>query len=93
MERLTKTSENGNFYLPSDTLHPAAEGFSGPAADRLAAYEALHEKLLHEQPQLAAQLEALRSAGKKNSLQFKELFTKKMVNSNILLIFQMNGLG
>lgn len=92
MERLSIPSDTGEgHYLPAETLQKTEEGYTGEAAERLAAFENYYESLAAAQPKLAEELETLRAAGKKNSTRFKELLGKKMMESNILLTLQIYG--
>ena len=91
MQRLTKQIEN-RFYLPVEYLQQDEQGYSGKAIEKLAALENLHEKLLLEQSEFSTKLEQLRQEGKKNSVQFRELMGKKLMNSHVLTLFELYGL-
>ena len=91
MERFTKI-ENGVYSLDASVIRMENGAYTGPAVERLALYEALHESLLVEQERIAAKLEPLRAAGKTNSYQFKELMGKKLMNAHTLSLLQAHGI-
>ena len=87
--RSTKKREDGHGYLlEKGLLADFGEGFAGPAADRLARFESLYERLLTRQDEITAKLEELRAADKKNSVKFKELLGEKLMNNNTLILFK-----
>ena len=91
MARLTKQTPAGA-WLPADALAPEDGGYTGPAAERLSAFEDYLESLRAEQELLSEKLEKLRAAGKKQTAQFREAMGEKLVGSNALLMLKMRGL-
>lgn len=92
MERITHEAGN-TALIPECALTQSAGGYTGAAADKLAAYETLQENILRQQDEYAAELAKLRNEGKKNSVKFRELLGKKLMNSHMLTMFQLHGLG
>ena len=62
------------------------------ALRRLAKYEEAHEALGREQESVAAQLSALRAAGKEKTARYRELFSRKLQNAYALAFFEKRGL-
>ena len=91
MERLTKKSPEGCWYVPG-APQQLAEGYGGRAVERLAALENVYEGLLQTQQQIAAELQELRAAGKIKTLRFKELMASKLTNQNTISLFESQGL-
>lgn len=92
MNRMTEKTEHDRYVISADSIQATPLGFTGPAVDRLAVFEDIYQDLLEQQQQISASLEALRQAGKKNSVQFRELMGKKLMNTNTLSLFQARGL-
>ncbi|MFV0401079.1 MAG: hypothetical protein ACK5LX_10730 [Oscillospiraceae bacterium] len=88
MERLTVKTEQG-YLIAEDGIVATNEGWSGAAADKLGGLEDLHEELKAKQEELSAELELLRKARKTKTVQFRELLSKKMMNSHALLQLDM----
>lgn len=93
MKRLTAQEEGAAPRIIEEALHKGTEGYEGEAADRLAAFERFYGDLAAKQPVLAAELEALRAAGKKNSAKFRERLGEKVTGANILAILKAYGIG
>ena len=91
MARLTQKTLAGA-WLPPDAITPWDGGYTGPAAERLSAFEDYLESLRAEQDLLSDKLEELRAAGKKQTAQFREAMGEKLVGSNALLMLKMRGL-
>lgn len=91
MARCTK-QVNGVWTVDAGQAATTPTGITGPAIERLALFETMVETITAEQDSLAAELEALRSQGKKNSVKFRELFAKKLTNSSVLALCQVHGL-
>jgi len=93
MPRLTRARANGEGYVvDADQVRPDGDGWAGAAVDRLAAFENLHDDLVASQRTIAAELDALRDAGKKNTVRFKELVAKRLVNQTVLALFEQHHL-
>lgn len=93
MERLTRSSSNNEFYIvDDDKVSHDANGYSGAAIEKLAKFENIYDDLVANQIEISKELEKLRNEGKKNSVKFKELMAKKLINSNVISIFKAYGL-
>jgi len=93
MERLTKTLGKKDFYIAGElTLNPDVNGYTGAAANRLAAFENLYEDLINKQLQIPQALEKLRNEEKTKTVRFRELMVEKMMNDTILNLFKSYGL-
>lgn len=92
MKHWTHTGPNGRAVIETAGLCTADGGWSGPAADRLAAFEALGEELTAQQEALSARMAALRSQGKERTVQFRELMAQKLNNAAVLSVLQARGL-
>ncbi len=92
MARFTQ-GEKGTHYLPESALTRGKNGFYGEAIEKLARFEDICDRLTAEQNHIAEQLEELRRQGKTSSVKFRELMTKKLLNVNMLSIFEVNGLA
>ena len=93
MARLTKVWDNSELYtVDDDKVNHDINGYSGEAIIRLAKFENIYDDLVASQIKIAAELETLRNEGKKNSVKFKELLGKKLMNSYIITIFKTNEL-
>lgn len=94
MDRLTLKSQNGEGYvLPVQYMDAAQDFCTGPAVERLACFENFYTELAARQQEMADSLEKLRSEGKKNSVKFKETLGQKMIESNILAMLKIYGIG
>ena len=72
MKHWTHTGPDGRAVIEAAGLCAAGGGWAGPAADRLAAFEALGEELAAQQEALSARMAALRSQGRERTVQFRE---------------------
>lgn len=66
---------------------------SGEAIDRLAKFESFYVDIEKAQNDISHQLDELRSEGKEKTVQFRELFTKKLVNNNVMAFLRFHGLS
>lgn len=73
MSRLT-VFENGRYYVKD----------VDEAVKKLASYENLRERIEQEQAEIAEKMEALRNQGKQKTVQYRELFGRKLQNSLLL---------
>ncbi len=97
MERFTEKNIGNaggqeKYLLGEQKIELGPLGYTGEAVDRLGVFEDILEDLFAAQERLSAQMEQLRAQGKTKSFQFRELMGKKLVNSNILSIFQTYGI-
>ena len=92
MQRLTRYIDDNKYMLPCAALSPCEGGYTGAGAERLAAFENIYDNLLSEQAVISKQLAELRDAGKTKTTQFKELMTKKLINTSTLSLFKAYGL-
>lgn len=92
MARLT-LAQGARYTVGQEMIEPLADGFSGPAVERLAKFEDAYELLRAEQADIAKKLESLRAQGKERTVQFKELLGRKLINAQILQFFETRGLG
>ena len=92
MERLTKKTAEGYVVKAATLQETGKELIGGEAIERLARFEDYAEALAAGQESMAAELEALRAAGKKNTVKFKELLGKKLMDSNALALLQVYGI-
>lgn len=79
--------------VPEASVAHLPDGVSGPAIERLAAFEALAAGLRQEQERLSQELSELRLAGKQHSYQFRERMAKKLTNSSMLTLLEQHGLA
>lgn len=84
MARLTIHTPKGAALAPGTQAQAAVE--------KLAAYEDICAEILAEQLKLAEKMDLLRGQGKEKSVQFRELFAKKLTNSAFLARLSVRGL-
>lgn len=89
MERYTEPSAQGIYHLAPAQVQLQDGRITGPAVERLAAFENLYENLLRQQEEISQKLEVLRGQGKTNSYQFRELMGKKLMNSHTLSLIAL----
>lgn len=82
MERLTVKGNDGKYSVEN----------MEKALLRLASFEDYYEGLVKGQEEISEKLEGLRNKGKKNSVEFRELFAEKLYGSNALLMLKMRGI-
>lgn len=94
MNRLTKLSEDGKFYVVADAgcEKNAGGALHGEAVERLARFENFFEHLLARRNAIPGEMEVLRGAGRNKTVKFRELMTEKMVNDMILTQMGFFGL-
>lgn len=92
MNKFTKVIDYKNVLL-LDEVKIEGDYIVGEAIDRLAKFESFYEEIEKNQMELSEQLEILRSEGKDKTLEFKELFTKKLVNNNVMAFLRYHGLA
>lgn len=93
MDRLTKRMPGTREYLVDEELVvPLSEGYTGKAIKQLALFENVYESLLADQEKLSEQIEALRLSGRGTSSRYKQLIAKKISNSELLFLFDLQEL-
>ena len=65
---------------------------SGEAIDLLAKFESFYDDIEKAQNDISLQLDELRSEGKEKTVQFRELFTKKLANNNVMAFLRFHNL-
>ena len=83
MERITERRPDGSCVVPA--------GREEDAAQRLACFEDAYERLTARQREIVDRMEALKAQGRQKSAQFLELFGEKLVNQNILSLWETYG--
>lgn len=92
MTRYTHKKNDTNVLLVDEVK--IENGFiSGEAIDRLAKFESFYDEIEKAQNDISLQLDELRSEGKEKTVQFRELFTKKLVNNNVMAFLRYHGLS
>lgn len=92
MKRFTQKLEDKNIVLLNE-LSIKGDYVYGEAIDRLAKFESFYDEITKAQLEISSQLEALRNEGKDKTVEFKELFTKKLVNNNVMAFLRFHGLA
>jgi hypothetical protein len=93
MSRLTRALGNkGPYAVDDDKVGHGSNGFTGEAVDKLARFENLYEDILNGQDEISKELEKLRLAGQTKSVKFRELMTRKLMNTNFLILLKSYGL-
>jgi len=93
MTRLTRALNNNEFYIvDDDKVSHDVDGYSGEAINKLAKFENIYDDLVANQLEISKELERLRNEGKTHSIKFRELFAKKLTNSNVIIVFKTYGL-
>jgi len=91
MKRYTHKKDDINVIMIDEVK--LENGFiSGEAIDRLAKFESFYDDIEKAQNDISIQLDELRKEGKEKTVQFRELFTKKLVNNNVLAFLRFHGL-
>lgn len=62
------------------------------AIERLAEYEEFQAKMLASQAEIVEELAKLRAEGKEKTVQYRELFTKKLLTNNVLAFLRYHGI-
>ena len=62
------------------------------ALERLAKFEEFHAKMLGSQGEIVEELAKLRAEGKEKTVQYRELFTKKLLTNNVLAFLRYHGI-
>lgn len=92
MNKYTKKVNDQNVISLED-VKIEGEYITGEVIDRLAKFESFYEEIEKNQITISEQLEVLRSEGKDKTVEYKELFTKKLVNNNVMAFFRYHGLA
>ena len=62
------------------------------AIERLAKYEEFQAKMIDSQSDIVEELARLRAEGKEKTVQYRELFTKKLLTNNVLAFLRYHGI-
>jgi hypothetical protein len=62
------------------------------AVDRLAKFEEFLAKMIASQAEIVEDLAKLRAEGKEKTVQYRELFTKKLLTNNVLAFLRYHGI-
>jgi hypothetical protein len=92
MNKYTKKVNDQNVISLED-VKIEGEYITGEVIDRLAKFESFYEEIEKNQITISEQLEVLRSEGKDKTVEYKELFTKKLVNNNVMAFLRYHGLA
>lgn len=92
MKRMTYNTGGRLFYIIDDMIQQDENGYSGQAIERLAKFEDFFDDLNKNLIVISNEMAKLREDDKSHSPRFKELFTKKMINNNILMMLKYYGL-
>ena len=92
MNKYTKKVNDQNVISLEDVKIEGEYG-TGEVIDRLAKFESFYEEIEKNQITISEQLEVLRSEGKDKTVEYKELFTKKLVNNNVMAFLRYHGLA
>lgn len=91
MKRYTHKKDEMNVLLIDEVK--IENGFiSGEAIDLLAKFESFYDDIEKAQNDISLQLDELRSEGKEKTVQFRELFTKKLVNNNVMAFLRFHNI-
>lgn len=91
MKRVTMQNENKSYYIAHTEQDDESE-YTTAAIDRLAKFENFYYDLEKDMKLIAEEMNRLRDDDKTHSPRFKELFVKKMINSNILMMLKYYGI-
>ena len=92
MNKYTKKVNDQNVISLED-VKIEGEYITGEVIDRLAKFESFYEEIEKNQITISEQLEVLRSEVKDKTVEYKELFTKKLVNNNVMAFLRYHGLA
>lgn len=92
MEYYTKRIGPGQYRIRKEFLMAGENDFSGPAADRLAAFERVFEHLTLDKENTEAKMEELREKGRTGSATFRQLMARKVNLGNMLDTFSIYGI-
>ena len=62
------------------------------AFEKLAKFEEFQAKMIASQSEIVEELAKLRAEGKEKTVQYRELFTKKLLTNNILVSMRYHGI-
>lgn len=89
MERMTFKDEEGACAAPAETVQVEGGRASGPAIDRLAAFEDAAELVEQQLARTSAKLDELKAAGKLRSATGQQLLAQKLAFSSTLTLMGM----
>jgi len=84
MKRLT-IKNNAKFTVSESDLPEAFR--------RLAAFEDIYDELTSSMSTIPAELTKLKAAGKEKTIRYRELFGQKLVNNQIIALFERHGIS
>lgn len=89
MARFTRKMSGKEYYVVAkDKIARVHEGYTGEAVEKLARFENFYDELVASQEEISKELEMLRNEGKEKSVRFRELFGKKLMNNNTLIMLK-----
>ena len=92
MERITIQTKTKSYCIQNTDIDCDQTGCAKAAIDKLAKFEDFFFDLEKNINVIIEEMDRLREEDKTRSPRFKELFMKKMINSNILLMLKYYGL-
>ena len=92
MERFTKPIDQNRYCIADENIiQHDMNGYSGEAVNRLARFEDIVDDLQQKQEFIAKEMDQLRAEGKTNTIRFKQNLANKLLNSQILALFESYG--
>lgn len=91
MKRFTERQKD-TYAVAEESIIHEENSYTGEAVNRLAQFENIFENLVKSQELTLSELEKLRAADKTKPVHFRELLTKKLTNSQMLLLFKSGGI-
>ena len=73
-------------------IEQEAQKDSTDAARRLASFEAAFEEVSKSMTEIPRELKKLKAEGKEKTARYKELFGQKLINSQIIALFERHGI-
>lgn len=92
MERITKAVDHELYVVDNTKIQHGEYGYTGEAVSKLAKFEDMYDNLLVRQGDITVELAKLRMEGKSNSVKFKQLLANKLMNNDIISLFETYGL-
>lgn len=90
MERMTIAKKDGRYSVSTDEIECGEETCTGPAIDRLAAYEDMHEAVELQYQQAAEKLEKFKAQGNLKSTTAQTLIAQKLTFANMLGLIDLH---
>lgn len=92
MDRYTKKQDDRTYALADDILINTDLIKPSEIINRLAHFENFYCDLIKSQEKVIIELEVLRNEGKTSTVKFKQLFTTKLTNANIIGMLELYGI-